>query len=508
VLRIALDTSDKGRLDPHVGVSANERAVISYMFSALVRYKPGDMTVFEPDLAESVPEPELRDGRQVWVFQLRQGVRTHPFPGYPDGYELTAEDVVYSFKRVADAKRSSFAGSYKGMNVDASGEYTVVFTLEEALSPSLFLPLVVNFGGGFVVPRKAVEALGDEGFGAHPVGTGPFIYADYVPLTRVVLSGFSAYFRGKPVLDRVEVYYIPDVSARELALLSGAVHAIAGVREEVWVESMEAKPGIKAVAFGPGSICPLYINRTVPPLDSLGVRRAIFYALDRDDIVGIFGEGVAEPTYSILPTGYMPGALTLQDLEEAGYTWQYQQDLQEARRLLVAAGYPSGFTLRVFASERADYQLLYQWVERALAPIGVKLDITLVDHTTFHAKYRANENPFVFLVTARANSDIYLTTHFHSASRVVVGASPNLNFTQYTSVDAYIEQARIETDPVSQAEFWKLACLQIAEDAVAYPTFVLKPTYAYWEYLDWGYEVRSFMNTAMDITEQTRLMDH
>ncbi|MCK4987275.1 MAG: hypothetical protein KAS40_17210, partial [Desulfobacterales bacterium] len=78
------------------------------MFTGLVRYKTGDIGKFEPDLAESWEVS--RDGL-TWTFHLRKGVMVHPWKNNP-GYELTSEDVVYSFKSAADSKRSAWAAEY------------------------------------------------------------------------------------------------------------------------------------------------------------------------------------------------------------------------------------------------------------------------------------------------------------------------------------------------------------------------------------------------------------
>ena len=224
VLKIAFDAADLKTLDPHYAAATMDRAVVDMVFNGLVRYRPGDITVFEPDLAESW---KISDDGLVWTFHLRRGVMVHPYPGNPDGYELTSEDVVFSLNKAANPDTSAYAGEYTGLTFEAVDRYTVRITLDRALSPALFLPKVADYAGGFIVPKAAYEALGED-FRTHPVGTGPFMFSDYVPTQKVVLVKNDRYFRGSPKLDGVEVWYMPDVNARLNGLLTGELNVIEG----------------------------------------------------------------------------------------------------------------------------------------------------------------------------------------------------------------------------------------------------------------------------------------
>ena len=99
-LRYADKAADLGTMDPHFAAATNDRNLVDMIFNGLIRYKPGDGSVFEPDLAEALPEPEVVDGKQVWIFNLRRGVMCHPSDEVPS-YELTAEDVVFSLQKSA-----------------------------------------------------------------------------------------------------------------------------------------------------------------------------------------------------------------------------------------------------------------------------------------------------------------------------------------------------------------------------------------------------------------------
>ena len=109
------------RLDPHYASGTQDRALVDMVFNGLLRFKPGDATAFEPDLATALPAPITdADGKQVWTFFLRKGVMCHPSDGVP-AYELTSDDVVYSLQKAANKDTSAYASDYAGMTFASAG---------------------------------------------------------------------------------------------------------------------------------------------------------------------------------------------------------------------------------------------------------------------------------------------------------------------------------------------------------------------------------------------------
>jgi len=500
VLRIALDAQDLSTLDPHRSATTPDRAIVDMVFNGLIRYKTGDITVFEPDLAVEIPEPS--DGGRVWTFELKHGVVVHPWDGNA-GYELTAEDVVYSFTKAADPDRSSYAGEYDGMSFEAVGDYAVKITLEEPLSAMLFLPKVADYAGGFIIPKVPIEAMGDEAFKTHPVGTGPFMFSKYVPMDRVVLKGNADYFRGAPILKTVEVRYMPEVASRELGLRSGELEVVEGRREQDWVETIGANPGIVVDSFGPGEAVVLHFNLKRDELGKKDVRKAIAYALDWNEFLAFFGD-TAEALYSTVPVKYLAGGLTYPELWAAGLA--YDVDREKAKDLLADAGYPNGFSMEAVTSERASYRRVYEQIQAQLRQVGIDLQLKVVDHSTMHALIRDDVNPIVIYIAWRPNADVYLTRFYHSDSVVVDGAKPDTNFSHYTGIDDLIEAARVQVDADMRIACWKEAQREIAEYLVSYPLFMLKYIFARSEKVDWGYELKTTVALYTQITEKTRIL--
>jgi peptide/nickel transport system substrate-binding protein len=502
ILRIAQNTSDLRSMDPHFATTTQDRSLVDMIFNGLVRYKPGDGSVFEPDLATSLPTPRMEGGKQAWTFQLRKGVMCHASPGVPS-YELTGEDVVYSLKKSADKNRSAYAADYAGMTVEVPDAYAVKITLDKPVSPILFFANVANYSGGFIVCKKAAEKLGPDGMKTQPVGTGPFMFKSYSPQERVQLVANPAYFRGKPQLDGVDYRFMPDLSSRELALRNGQLDVINGAPDKAWVDKMKGVSGVKVDVFGVGEVATLNLNMTAAPLDKVEVRKAIAYAMDRDEFLALIGPGIAENVYSPVPAKFLAGGLTQAELAAKGL--DYKTDLQKAKRLLAQAGYPNGFSMDLLTSEMTGYRVLYESMQAQLAKVGIKVNLKLADHATMHSMIRKDANPLVIYIAWRPNADVYLTQFLHSDSIVVTGKKPNTNFSHYNKIDGLIEQARNETDQAKQVALWKEAQIKVLDDMAVYPIQYQNQVYARSTAVDFGHELISVLALYPGIDEKTRL---
>ncbi len=503
VLRLAMDAATPGILDPHFAAATHDRSAVDMLFNGLVRYKPGDSSSIEPDLAESLPRSEIMDGRQIWTFSLRKGVMFHPGPKNA-AYELTADDVVYSLQKSADPNRSAYAGEYTGMTFEKSDKYTIRIIREKPLSTTLFLPKVANYAGGFIVSKKAVEAMGDDFFKTHPVGTGPFMFGGYTSGKKIRMNANELYFRGRPFLDAVEILYIPDIGHRELALKSAKADCIIGKVDTAWARKMEREKGILVDIHGVGEVATIYFNTKVQPLTDVRVRKAIAYGLERDLFLSYFGKPMVKNVYSPVPDHFLPGGLTKEEAETLGLDYAFNPG--KARQLLAEAGYINGFALKLVASEFEQYLKNYECMRDQLQRINVDLTIEVVDHSTMHKKIRQDVNPMTLYVAWRPNADVYLTRFFHSDSIVVTGAKPDTNFSHYDKIDGLIEAARQEINPNKQIELWKHAQIKILEDMVAYPLHYMNLIYARRAYVDYGHELVSSMALYPQITEKTRFL--
>lgn len=503
LLRFGVHVSDMGEFDPHFAAGSQDRAMADMVFNGLLRYSPGNAPKIEADLAESIPKPEIAHGKQVWTFKLRKGVMFHPGPN-TKAYELSAEDVVYSLRKSADPARSAYAGEYTGMTFEKVDDYTVRIILEKPLSSVLFLPKISDYAGGFIVSKKAIEAMGYEAFKAHPVGTGPFMFESYKPGKKLSLKANKQYFRGRPFLEGVELHFIPDIKKREAGLKAGDLDVIMGTGERGWIEKIEQERGIVLDIHGVGEVATIHLNTSAKPLNDFRVRKAIAYALNREVFLSSTSKRMVENVYSPVPVQFLPGGLKKEEVEFFGL--DYAADLKKAGQLLAEAGYPDGFSLEVVASEKRIYRKNYEIMRDQLAQIGIKCNIKVVPHSSMHRLIRQGVNPIVIYFAWRPNADVYLTRFFHSESIVVTGAKPDTNFSHYNRIDKLIEAARLEIYPHKQINLWMQAQIRILNDAAAYPLFCVNQCYARRSYVDYGHKLIAAMALYPQITEKTRLV--
>lgn len=487
-LVVGMQTQDAGVLDPHMNSGTPGKALMNWMFNGLVRIKPGQASpeFMEPDIAESWTSSP--DGKE-WTFKLRKGVQCHH-----DGGEFTAEDAVFSLKRAGTKDSSAFSSDYSAFDkVEAVDPYTVKITLKEPV-PSL-LGQVMNYHGGNMVCKKAAEALGKDGFGKKPAGTGPFMFAEYVPQQYVKLVANPKYFRGEPKLKEIVYRFIPSDAARDLALQAGEIDLMIGRQEQAWVERISKTAGLKVITFGPAEMSVVHLNMTQPPLDNLKVRQAVAYAIDRAGIWNFRGQNVSRQAVSVVPSGYMGTHETAPLLPH---------DIAKAKALLAEAGHPNGITLKAIHTTLPGMMSFMEATQAQLKRAGITLDITPVEHPTFHQQIRQDLSQVVHFQAARFPiADVYLTQFFHSKS-IVKTPTAVTNFSHCKVADAEIDAARTERDAAKQIALWKAAQEKIIAEVCAVPVNEMLMNWALRDNLDLGYELKGSLNLGPPVTENTR----
>lgn len=485
-LRISTFGQDVGSLDPHYAVGSQDRVPVSWMFNALVRFKPGSANPadLEPDLAESW---ESSPDKRSWTFHLRRGVQFHA--GYG---ELTADDVVFSIQKAADAKTSAFSADYAAIDrVEAVDAYTVRIGLKQTV-PSL-LGLLTNYSGGFIVSKRAMTERA-AGFGRAPVGTGPFAFESVAPNQSLELVAHDAYFRGKPRLRRLSLRYMPSIASRDLAFQTGELDVTNGMQDQTWVNRIRTVPHVVVDVLEPSELSALYLNTTRKPLDDLRVRQAIAYAVNRQELVRWRGADVSREPQSVIPRGYL-GFAAQPELPRT--------DIEKAKRLLAEAGYPNGLTIPVVQSQNPDMMSAMQVVQAQLKRAGIMLDLQLVEHATFHQMIRQDQSPIVFYAAARFPiADPYLTQFYHSRSTVKAPGAVT-NFSHCNAADAEIDAARSEPEPERQLALWNEAQQKITAAVCGIPLIETLQAWAHRDDFDYGFEQKGAMATGPLITEQS-----
>jgi peptide/nickel transport system substrate-binding protein len=488
VLRVGIGSGDVSTFDPHRANATGDMTPVGWIYSGLVRFKPGsaDPRGLEPELAESW---DVSTDEKTWTFHLRRGVQ------FQNGWgEMTADDVVYSLNRAADPKRSTFASDFVSVeSVTKLDDYTVRVVLRY---PNVnFLGSVSNYHGGNIVSQKAVEKFADD-YGHHPVGTGPFAFVEQVTQQYVKLTAHQAYFRGGPKIDTIILRNVPSDSTRQLAMASGELDLIDGKREQRWTDTVRRRKGFKVDIFQPGEYRLLHINQNVPPLDDVRVRRAIAAAINVDDLLRYVGNDVGQKGCSVVPPHYLG-----EDCSEGGYVY----DPARARTLLAEAGHADGITLKATVSNISAQQPFMEIIQAQLAKVGIRLELQIVDHPTYQSQIRRDLSALVFYGAARFPiAGTWLGEFFHS--KAIVGTpTAESNFSHCAVADREIEAARVALDEKTQQEMWKEAQRKIMEDVCAVPLFELRQVWVHSDRLEYGYKLKGAMNLAPPITEATNV---
>ena len=214
VLNIAAKEPDT--LDPHSSTLGQSQAIARFMFRGLTRFaiKDGKVTTaeVEPDLAESWT---ISPDGTLWTFKLRRGVQFHKGFG-----ELTAEDVKFSFERqIRRAPGTRFGVNLEMIKaIEIIDPHTVQITLK-AFDP-VFPIRMAGYQQGYIVSKKAIEKHGEQ-FKWNPVGTGPFYFDRHSPREKVVLKAFDQFRGGRPQIDEVHWFDVPEDATKLIGLEKG-----------------------------------------------------------------------------------------------------------------------------------------------------------------------------------------------------------------------------------------------------------------------------------------------
>jgi peptide/nickel transport system substrate-binding protein len=318
--------------------------------------------------------------------------------------------------------------------------------------------------------------------------------SEYVPKEKVVEVRNPDYFRGKAKLDRIEFWFMPDASSREMAFRNNEIDIVEGEREQAWVNKMKQVPGTAMEIFGPGELLVLHINTTKKPLDDIRVRRAISYAINVNDLMTFLGPDVTEKLVSPIPMNYLGGTDKVP---------RYEFNPAKAKQLLAEAGYPKGLDLPMVITEMSDYRRPMEQIQEQLRRVGINLKTDVITHSAFHEQIRKDVNPLVLYVCARFPTADPLLTQFYYSKSIVGTPTAITNFSHYNKIDDLIEKARVEIDPNKQKALWAEAQVKIMEDAVAVPLCITKFVFARKNYVDLGYEMKSTLTLVPTIKETT-----
>jgi peptide/nickel transport system substrate-binding protein len=338
--------------------------VLYALHDAVVKPMPG--TLQAPSLAESWTASE---DALTYEFVLREGVHFH------NDETVVAEDVKFSFERYRGASHKLMKDQVAA--IEALDPRRVRFSLKKPWPD--FLTFYSNAtGAGWVVPKKYVEKVGDEGFRKHPIGAGPYKFVSYSAGSELILEAFEGYWRKVPAVKQVVMKVIPDESTRLAALKRGEVDIAYSIRGEL-AEELERLPGLSVKSIVLQSPNWIYFPEQWDPQSpwhDLRVRQAANLALDRDEMNKALFLGRCKINNSIIPDTFE-------------YYWQPPPavyDPVKARKLLAEAGYPDGFDSGLFYCD-SSYSNIGEVAVNNFHEVGIRIKLQPIERAGFAAAY-------------------------------------------------------------------------------------------------------------------------
>ncbi|HME95194.1 MAG TPA: ABC transporter substrate-binding protein [Methylomirabilota bacterium] len=393
--------------------------VLYAMHDALVKFTPGAPQ--GKSLAEAWSQS--KDGL-VYEFVLRKGVKFH------DGEVMTADDVKFSFERYRGASAKLLKD--RVASVEVVDPYKVRFHLKKPWLDFMTFFATPATGAAWIVPKKYVEKVGDEGFKKAPVGAGPYKFVSFTPGVELVLEAFEQYWRKSPSVKRLVLKVVPDEATRLAALKRGEVDIAYSIRGEL-AEELQKTPGLTlkpAVIQAPFWL--YFADQWDPksPWHDVRVRQATSLAIDRPSINQALTLGHSKLSGSIIPSSFE-------------YYWQPPApvyDPARAKQLLAAAGYPSGFDAGEYFCD-GSYANLAEAVGNSLQQVGIRVKLRPLERAAFFSGY--SEKKFKNLIQgasgAFGNAATRIEAFVASGGAYVYGSYPD--------IDGLFKEQAAENDP-------------------------------------------------------------
>jgi len=425
--------SGPNNLDPRIGLDDASQKIHQLIFDNLMELD--DHMRVTPKLAERLDHPTPT----TYIVTLRQGIRFH------DGHELTSADVVYTFRSFLDPDFvSGRKGGYRELHsVDATGPYTVVFTLDKPFTSfpiNLVMPIVPN---------------GATSLSRQPVGTGPYRFLRYAADDQLELEPFNDYFGGRPRNEGLVLKIVPDDIMRGLELRKGTTDMVINDLTPDIAYQLEKSDRLQMVETAGVDYQYLGLNLRDPVLKDVRVRQALAYGIDTRAIIEYLRRGLGAPATGLLPQQSWASAPDLQP---------YPHDPARARALLDEAGYrdPDGdgpaprlrLSLKISSSQEFN-RLQASVIQQNLREVGVDLDVRTYELATlFSDVLKGNFQMYVLQWTAGSLADPdMLRRVFHS--KQVPPEGFNRGHFSDPRVDALLDEAASSTDEAHRLDLFQ-----------------------------------------------------
>ena len=407
-------------LDPAETEAFNTPFMVLYaVHDALVKPMPGGLNT--PSLAESWQESK---DHLTFTFTIRKNARFH------NGEPVTAEDVKFSFERYKGASNALLKEKVKDVQVLAPNQ--VRFVLKEPWGDFMTFYGTTASGAAWIVQKKYVQQVGEDGFKTAPVGAGPYKVVSFKPGVEIVMEAFDGYWRKAPSVKRLVMRSMPEETTRAAALRNGEVDIVYLLTGPT-AEAIQKTAGFKVVApLLSGAFWLELPDQWDPksPWHDRRVRLAASHAIDRQAVNQAETLGFSRLTGSIVPRIFQ-------------YAVAYDPpayDPARAKKLLAEAGYPNGFDGGDFAPF-PPYDSMGEAIQGYLQAVGIRTRIRSMERAAYFTAWREKKLHGVILVITATfgNAATRLEPYVTKDGIYSYGSRPEID-------DLYVRQGR-EPDP-------------------------------------------------------------
>ena len=393
--------------------------ILYALHDAVAKPMPGK--TMAPSLAESWTVSP--DGL-IYDFILRSGVKFH------NGETVTADDVKFSFDRYKGAANKALKDKVR--TVQIVDPLRVRFVLKEPWPDFLTFYASPATGAGWIVPKKYVEKVGDEGYKKAPVGAGPYRFVSFTPGIELVMEAFDQYWRKSPSVKRLIFKSVPEESTRLAMLKRGEADVVYSVRGAL-AEELQRTPRLTLKpTILHGTQWVNFVDQWDPksPWADKRVRMAANHAIDRNAINKAETLGFSRITASIIPHSFE-------------FAWQpplWSYDPAKAKKLLAEAGYPNGFNAGEYSVDSA-YSSVVEAIVNYLGVVGITAKVRPLERAAFFSQFK--EKKLRNLVQSGSGAAGNAATRIEA----FVAADGLYSYGSYPDVEGLFREQAAELDP-------------------------------------------------------------
>jgi peptide/nickel transport system substrate-binding protein len=457
-ITVALDVPPR-MMNPHGDDSDAGLQYMANFFDGLLQRKGPDGT-----LAPALAERWERLDQLTWKFYLRKGVKFH------NGNPFTSADVKFSFERLSNPDVSEFINTGKSIvAVETPDDFTVIIKTKDPIPW-----FANNMHQIFIMDKESTEARDPGDVMVKPIGTGAYKLVEWVKGSYVRMEANADYWEGAPPIQKVEVRPIKESSTRFAALAAGQVELMSGVPVELF-DKIRTNPKLEVVSRpARRSIFLALGNKAGSPMADVRVRKAMYMAINEDEIIQKIMRGHATP------------AAQVPDPPTIGYNGSIKRlpyDLEMAKKLMKEAGYENGFevTLSGPNDRYVQDEKIAEAAAKYLAKIGIKAKLDVKPKSIFFGQVAKGELEFYLIGWFDGTFDMGRTYFKIAHSRDEEKGFGGLNGAAYSDpeLDKLLESTADIVDPQERGKvLQKLNNMAMVDKIVWIPLHYQEDLYA------------------------------